>query len=231
MRSRPRRRARHRAPLRRRSGRLPAHRQPARLRARADQPRRCSIALSGARRAACVSIGKSPRSVRRARHHRGRHSADGERRRRLAILQRAMEPTRPTGLIFVEPGRHRHAATGTATTWPGTPRNLERIDARPRPAAAARCGPADLLIITGRPRQRSDDAEHRSFARARAAADRGPRRAGRRRPRRPRDLRGPRPDDRRQLRRRAELAHGTSFLAPTSGPPHAEAPASGGTLR
>ena len=92
----------------------------------------------------------------------------------------------------------------------GYARNLERFDAR----LAARRGSARRHR---RSRQRSDDGEHRSRARVRAADDRRLPCARRRRPRHEDDVRRPRTDARRRVRRqpprqRHELPEGDNEL-------------------
>ena len=89
---------------------------------------------------------------------------------------------------------HRNDVAGYAA-------NLERFDARlAAPAAALRDdGPADRHR---RSRQRPDDAEHRPFARVRAAAGGRRARARRRGPRHPRHVCRPRADAGGRIRRR-----------------------------
>ena len=70
-----------------------------------------------------------------------------------------------------QPRRLRHAVRPPQRRRRATPRNLERFDARLARAAAAAAGRRSAGRHR-RSRQRSDDAEHRSLARVRAAARR-----------------------------------------------------------
>ena len=180
-----------------RAGRVQAHREPPRLRAaaRGDDAARCDDGGRPHRprhrqdRRSVRAAAASPRpSTRRATRTGWRRS----RRRSPPPVPGWSSPTWSTST----------RSTGTATTPAGYAANLERFDARLARAAAApaRARPPDHHR---RPRQRSDDAEHRSRARVRAGV---PRRRAASRPAptsaSAHDVRRSRPDDRRDLRRR-----------------------------
>ena len=137
-------------------------------------------------------------SVRRARHHDARFT----RRATTRGWTRCSNRWRccPDGLIF--------ANLVDFDTQYGHRNDVGRLRAEPRavrraaggaPSAPARRRSAGRHR---RPRQRSGDAQHRSFARVRAGHRRGRARARRRRPGHAADLRRPRPDARGPVRRR-----------------------------
>ena len=180
------------------AGVVPAARRTATTSPCRRPARRCSTALTAARRPG-LRDRQDRGPVRRAGHHRvgahrvGRrgHGPGGAGDGRAA----------DGGLIFANlvdfdtVYGHRNNVDGLRAES----RAVRR--AALRAAAASAAGrPADP---DGRPRQRPDDAEHRPLARVRAAAGLRRARAGRRRPRDAADVRRPRPDAGRRVRRRA----------------------------
>ena len=145
-----------------------------------------------------VAIGKiedlfAGRGITRAIHTGSDDDGVDQLERQMAAVDR--------GLIFVNlvdfdtVYGHRNDVDGYAG-------NLERFDRRLAGAAAA-SAPERCAGRHRRSRQRSDDAQHRSRARVRAASRHRPAGAGRRGSRHPPDVRRSGPDPRRHLRRRA----------------------------